>query len=736
MSETPGTPATPAGRRGRFPVALPEFLLLLAASIAGAVAVTWPLATRMNSAILGSGGDALGAIWWIWRAADSGLPLIGETRHVDIGAPFGFAEGNGVNVIWSLVGVPTVAAAEVVGELPAYNLMILFGIASAGVAMYLLVRRLGARPWAAAWAGLVYTVFPWHLEKAQGHGALATIYLFPVLLWAGLLWYERPTRRRALLLGAVNLLLWLVAGYFGVVAAVATLAFVVLSLRRHRAELGTRRALGRAGLAVGAMGLGALLVMVLVRLGAGPASTLPERTDIELTTYGARLHEYLVPSYRNVLVGDEIDGWVVANLHGSNPSESTLFLGYLTLLLAAAFFIVGAARRAYGLEGRFASAVLPWVALVAVACTLPSPVTVAGIETVSPSGVIHALVPSFRVPTRFMPLIIGCLIPAAALMLDWILGAVARRTAGRGVTTRRAAVAGVALAAGTFSFLELSQTPPANVNRVDRVPAEYAALRSVPPGTLAEYPLYSAAAAMNSDYLFWQRIHGRPLLTGGADGTFATAVRDSLVNPADPTTQSVLALLGVTGVVVRQPIAIPPVVVPDDLGPGMVKVAQPGGGAPVWRVAARPAEAFTTFGEGFGPSEIPGPTATARWMGATGEITLFATRAGTYRATFPISSYGPPRAVTFTGTNAGTLTVSSKKVSLAVTLPKGFSRITVTTDPGVQPLPDGRLATVYMSNWRLVRADGAGIDAPRVTAAPITPPADVVRASLPAPGRG
>lgn len=713
-----------------------ELLLAVLAAALGAVLVTWPLALHLNSAILGSGGDALGAVWWIWRAADHGIPLLGETRHTDIGAPFGFAEGNGVNVIWALVGVPTVLAAEVIGELPAYNLMILFGLASAAVAMYLLVRRLGARPWAGAWAGLVYMVFPWHLEKAQGHGALATIYLFPALLWAGLLWYERPTKRRAALLGAVNLLLWLVAGYYGVVGGVGTLALLVLSLHRHSGELGLRRALGRPGLAVGAMAVAAVFTAVLVRLGAGPASTLPDRTDVELSTYGARLHEYLVPSYSNVVLEDDIGRWVLDRMHGSNPSEATLFLGYLTLLLAAGFFLFGRARRAFGLEGRYAAAILPWVALVAVACTLPSPVDVAGAEVTSPSGVIHALVPSFRVPTRFMPLVIGCLIPAAALMLDWLIAAAGRAAAPRGAVARAGAMGAVAVAAGTFSFLELSTNPPANVNRVDRVPAEYAALRSVPRGVLAEYPLYPAAAAMNSDYLFWQRVHGRPLLTGGADDTYATAVRDSLVNPADPTTQRVLALLGVTGAVVRQPIAVPPVVVPDDLGPGMVKVPQPGGGNPVWRVVAEPAEAFAVFEGGFGPAEVPGPRSTARWMGADGLVTLYATVAGTYRAEFPVSSYGPQRAVTFTGTDAATVTLSSQKVVLSVTLPKGFSHVTVTTDPGPQALPDGRMATIYMGNWRLERLTGGGSAGPAVTAAPEAPPADVVQAALPAPSGG
>jgi hypothetical protein len=710
-------------------------VVLLAA--AGAIAVTWPLAAHMNSAILGNGGDAFGAIWWAWRAGELGIPLLGETRYTDIGAPFGFIEGNGANVTWALVGVPLVLAARLVGEVPAYNLIILFSLASAAVAMYLFTRRLGGTPWAGAWAGLVYMVFPWHLEKAQGHSALSTIYLFPALLWAGLLWYERPTPRRAALLGAVNLLLWLMTGYFGIVAAVGTLAILVLSLRRHGQELGLRRTLGHGAAAVSAIIVAAGVAVVLVQLGTGPTSALPQRTEAEVATYGARLSEYLLPSYSNVVLEDDIGSWVIARLHGSNPSEATLFLGYLTLLLAAGFVVSAGARRAYGLEGRFAAAILPGVGLVAVICTLPTPIELAGVEMISPSGVIHALVPSFRVPTRFMPLVIGCLIPAAALMLDWLICAAGRAAAPKGAVARAGAMGAVAVAAGTFSFLELSTNPPANVNRVDRVPPEYAALRSIPQGILAEYPLYPAAAAANSGYLFWQRIHERPLLTGGADDTLATRLRDSLVNPADPTTQSVLALLGVTGAVVRQPIAVPPVVVPDDLGPGMVRVPQPQGGNPVWRVVARPAEAFAVFGGGFGPAEIPDARSTARWMGSDGVVTFYATQPGTYRAEFPVQSWEQERAVRFRGSNSTTVTLlASQSVNLVVALPKGFSQVMVTTDPGPQSLPDGRMATIYMGNWRLRRLATRARLGPIVAAVPQAPPSDVVRAALPAPSRG
>lgn len=708
---------------------LREVLLVVSAHIVGVIVLTWPLARQLNTAILGAGGDALGAISWIWRSTEMGLPYFGETAHLDTGAPFGWREGNGANVVWSLVSFPTVLVAKITGEIPAYNLMILFALASAGVAMYFLVRRLGGGPWAAAWGALVFTVFPWHLEKAQGHGALATIYLFPLLLLVGYWWYEQPSRRRAVGLGLVNLGMWLIAGYFGIVASIGTLALLALAAHRHSRIAGRARAVGAVAMGTGAVVIAAVIVLAAIRAGSGPVAALPTRTDAELSTYGARLSEFLLPSYRNVVVGDELGPDLVGRLHGSNPSESTLTIGWLTLLLALAFVVLRGARRRHALAGSYAGVILPTIAVVGVLCALPSPLSILGTGVTAPSGVIHELVPTFRVPTRFMPLIIGCLIPAAALMLNGIGSWVRTRLARRPAVLRSAAVAGVGLVALALSFAELSTSPPAVITPVGTSPPEYVAAKALPPGILAEYPLVPPAQATNSDYLFWQRVHRRPLLTGAGENTFADTLRDSLVNPATPGTAATLAMLGVGAVIVHPGPPTPGAPIPRQLGPGLEQVAATSTGATVWRVTASPASAFATFSSGFAPAEIPAPRRTAHWMGDTGSITLFARRAGRYEATFTVASYGRERTLRIRGAKEQWQRAGVRgRITLQVELPEGFSRLAMQASPGPQSLPDGRSAALYVDNWLLTQSDARADGRPDVTATAIPAPRDLVAA--------
>ncbi len=709
-----------------------ELLGAFAIATCMAVAVTWPLAVQMNSHILGGGGDSTGAIWWLWRSLHDGLPLLGVSNHLETGAPFGWIEGNGINVSWALVSLPMYLAARVVGDIAAYNLMILGGLVSSGVTMYALVRRLRCGVPTAYWAAGVFIIFPWHLEKSQGHGALATIYLFPLLLWAGLLWYERPSWRRGIALAVLNLLMWLTSGYFGVVAGVGTLTLVIVSFGRHRRAAGWRRALARAGSAVGLLGFAAGVVLALIRLGSGPTGALPVRAGAQLEAYGARFYEFLLPSYRSVFFGDDIGPWLVAHLHGSNPSEASLTLGWTTLLLALGFILLNVGKRRVSLERRFACVVLPVVVLTAVLFALPNPIRMGGLTVMSPSGLVHEIVPSFRVPTRFMPLIMVALVPIAALMLDQLT------TWGRDRMTNRfpsyrflggtvsLTIVGVA---GIVSFVELSTVPPALVTRVDKVPEQYLALARAPKGSVAEYPLVASEQAVNSDYLFWQRVHGRPLVNGAGENTFADAVRDVLVNPRARGTAGTHAMLGTSAIILRPPAPNAVSAPSADPGPGYRLLKRVAGGVGVWEVTASPADALGVFTKGFGRAEIPGPQETARWMGAAGEMIFYATRSGVYRATFDVASFGQRRLLNMQGaTHTASMSIASNAVALAVRLPGGFSRLRFGATPGPQRLPDGRLATMYMTNWSLARVGdgGAGAEPNLLDPTPIASPPSVV----------
>ena len=689
--------------------ALMEAAAVTSSASALAVYLTWPLAAHMRSSILGPGGDSTGAIYWLWRTLDQGYNLLGSTPQTGTGAPFGWIEGNATNVTWALVSLPTYLATRMFGEIAAYNLMILASLVVPSVVMYAFVRRLRAGVVAAGWAALVYMIFPWHIENAQGHGALATIYLFPLLLWAGLLWFERPTVLRAALLGAANLGLWLTTGYYGIVACIATLVIVlIVGVREGRARGWTVAAV-QVGVVSGLLMVAAGVVFVATRLGSGPNGALPIRADSDLQTYGARLHEYFVPSYRSVFFGDDVGAWVVAHLHGSNPSEATLNVGILTTLLATGFILKTVRQPNLSSERRFALGVLPLIVMAGFVFSLPDPIRLGSLSFTAPSRLVHEVVPSFRVPTRMLPLIMTALVALAALMLHDL----AKLSRGAAKRLRRfpklGAAAGVllvGLGAGALSYVELATVPPAVVTSVGNTPGMYAALRKLPAGAIAEYPLASQAEAINSEYLFWQRIHRRPLINGAGPDTFADSVRQTLIDPASPGTAETLSLLGASAITIRPtaPTIDGRPAVAQDPGKGYTLVRRFADGSGVWRVSAKPREAFATFSQGFGASEVGTSRLTSRWMARDGKVVLYATEPGLYKAIFDMASYGVKRTVNIVGSQSALrLSVAANHVVLDLLLPRGFSELELTASPGTQLLPDGRAATIYVSNWNIVR---------------------------------
>ena len=695
----------PAGstRRGYVPIML-EALAALGGSFAVTVLVTWPLVQELGGQIYGLGGDSFGgmASFRLW-ADEVGSHLTGVS-HVDSwGAPFGFDQANGVNVQSAAVFFPAYVVTELVSEIWAYNVVVLSGLTLSGAAMYWLARRIGCGYFAAAWAGLAYIVFPWHLEKAQGHPSLAHLEGFPLLFLALLAWHSRPDIRRALLVAGAVGLLWTTSGYFGLIALVALIVPLGAAAYFDWRRVGWARSLKR----VAVPGIGALvvsgLVYVLASSGAGSDAIAPPRPVGELETYGARWWEFVVPAANSARFGDTVDDWLAARLHGSNFSETSLYLGWLTLALAVAFVVWAIARRgALRPELRYATVAFGGTALVGILFSLPSPVVG---DVPGPSQLIWEVTPQFRVPSRFVALVMTGLVPLAALGLNgvtaWVSG---RLEPGR---LGQLAGAAVCVAAGIVTFVELATSPPAQMTDLDPLPSEYAVVDRLPQGSLAEYPLASTEHGITSDYLFYRRAHGRRLLNGAPPGSFADDIRQTLVDPTTPGTAESLATMGVTGVVVRPntyAFTGGPLAVPSTLGHGYRLLRSTPAGNSVWRVIARPASALAAFGPGFYAAETPAAGSTMRWMGTTGKVQFFASRAGTYRADFSAGTYGRPRVVRIKGRDRSEfvfLTPTQRARSLVLDLPAGRSSVEITARPAAEALPDGRQASAYVSNWRL-----------------------------------
>lgn len=706
-------PAVETGRR--IHVLLAEGALAFGVFTALALLVTWPLVESLGTGILGVvPRDGAGGVAWLWQLeSEGGFHVLGTTAHTLTGAPLGWEGGNALNLQWLLPYYPAHLLVAAVGETAAFNLVVLSGLVLSALAMYALARYLGCVPVVAGWAGLVYMLFPWHLERAYaGHGSLVHIEAFPLLVLVLLHWYRRPTPRRAALVGAVTLAAWLTSAYWGVMAAIGAVAFAAVATAVRA------RASGLRSPATSLVVVTALVAAVPVGLGAvsllgtsDDASPRIERDVADLSRYGARPAELVVPAFRNPFLGLSFEDYYVPRLHGSNISETTLYLGWLTLALGAVGAAVGLRRRRSprGGLGRRETLALLGVGIAGLAFAAPSPLDLRGLTiTATPSWLLWNLVGEVRVPSRFVLLTMTALVPLAALGLQHVWSAAARRWPGP-AGRRLALLAGAA--ALTISLLELF--PPIGlVSRTDRPPDVYAALAGTPEGVLAEYPLVEPGRFETSGYLLWQRFHERPLLNGAGQGSRADDVRRAAIDPNAAGTPSLLALLGVTAVVTHPPLdptvsgAGAPDIAPLSLGSGYELVRRASDGSAVWRVTAPPAPALATLpAESF---EVPRRGADglveSPLREQAGVIELASRSAQDVRLIFSVRSPKDTRLEIAGASGRVTVDVgpSPTRVTVGVALPRGTSELRVAVaDPG------GGTTTVSVSELETERAERA-----------------------------
>ena len=155
-----------------------------------------------------------------------------------------------------------------------------------------------------------------------------------------------------------------------------------------------------------------------------------------------------------------------------------------------------------------------------------------------PSELIWRFVPQFRVP--FYVLLLLCslaLLPLAAFGLEGRVAALPPRQAPgqRRVRWR--------LRSGDGRQLCRARHPPAAGHCRRRVRSSpVRAVRAAPPGALVEYPFVRSDIGVNSEYLFWQRIHELPSarhVRGAGSGR-------RWIDPTSPETASFLPALGVS----------------------------------------------------------------------------------------------------------------------------------------------------------------------------------------------
>jgi O-antigen/teichoic acid export membrane protein len=676
---------------------LPETGLIVLATTAFVCALFWPLVRHLGSTVTGyPGSDATATVAGFWEMRhEGGYHLLGITHHTFSGAPFGWDQSNALNAQVFLAYYPTYLVARVVGDIAAYNLTTIAGFLLSGLAMYLLVRYLRCAPLVAAWAALAFIVFPFHFAHEE-HASLVHVEVLALLLLSLVAVAQRTTWLRLTLVGIANIACWLMSGYFGPMAAVTTIAFTLGATLTVEGRRRVRLLLGSAAIAIAGAGV---LGLAAVASGTNSGAGL-NRAVGDLSIFGIRPTDLLVPPSGNIVLGDRLDSFWAAHAHGANRAEIINYVGWLTILLTV-IWLVFCVRHWSEIRERQRIATAGFTAsLVAgLVFAAPSPVLFFGHKIPMPSRLLFAIVPAFRVLGRWDFMLMAALIPLAALGLQTVWRALAQRRVAF-------AVSAVGLAM-VISFLELALHPAQPRFRSAPPPPEYAAVRETPRGIFADYPL-----GYSDIFRLWQRVHGHPLLNGAPEGTPADAARLMLLDPTQPGTAEALSLLGVTAIGIHPHAHVDAEVLPGNPATdgGYRLVGRFPDGASVWDVVAPAAPAFVTLPGGFATpvrkskGNVVYPFISS---GGVGVIDIAARNAAVVKLVFEaVPPSGSRRVLRIADeTHEQPFTLQGlTRVSVLVQVPRGQSQLLVKTDPAATS-----------------EADAIGISAPRTEKASGSP---------------
>ncbi len=654
-----------------------EVLLALAIYFGFACYFTWPLITHLSHSFYGAAGDPLGTMaFYRELVVHHHNPFLPGTI-TQLAAP------EGQPIPWtrdlaSMPGILTLYLLTVVfGSVPAYGLYALMGYTLTGLATFLLVRRLTHSTWAALIAGWAFAFYPYAIINGQGHDDNIQGWVLVLGVWRMLELMKVPSRRNALLAGAGIVFGMWWTPYFillgGVMYAMAAVASLLVWWRR-----------GKLREVLVPQAITAVIVVVFLGFLVVLATTGPQGNSIGLRqnnvkgfdTYAARPLEYLLPDAHSPLFGSDTAHYLKTHIHGSNPSEATLYLGIT--IIALALFACWAAWRRRLPGGVPAAVLLLGLVVLAALVTSGAPQTrILGVLVPFPSHFIAKATSTWRVYARFVIVVMLGLSVLAGIGLSAL-------AQGRTRSVRMA----IMLIASVVVALDLWARLPERTNTTV-APAVYDAVAREPSGLVASYPL-TPVGQNKYEEIFYRDALNKPMINGYLEGTVEEKRALSLANLANPSTAPRLAALGVRYVILE---STPP-------SYGLPSAGKPGRGfrllyrepfGDAYVVTARPIGPALPFaGEGFG-ADKRSRSGIFNWLEKpSGSIELAGSCAhcrGLLRMT--VKSFDKPRLLVIATASGKVLLRRTVTGPTKLTIPVAFAHSTalrVSASPGPQSI--------------------------------------------------
>jgi hypothetical protein len=354
-----------------------------------------------------------------------------------------------------------------------YNILLLAGIASSGIGMFVLARHLTGSPDAALVSATVFTLVPYRVEHFMHLELQWTIWI-PLTLWAVHRVFERGAIRDGILVGVFLTLQMLSSMYYGAFLGMMVTALVLLlaATEPHRVRA-----------AVVPLGIAALMAGAVAMVYAQPytenARSLGVRDPGDVARFSAHLSSYVTAPAQNWLWG-----WT-SNRIVFEGDELHLFPGLIAVVLAAC-----------ALARKPRSMTWIYVAMTVVAAVLSlgmnAPVYAWLYEHVWVLG-------GFRAPARFS--ILAC----CSLAVLAGLGFSSLQERASQVRVRSALLIAVLVAVG----IECGSMPMYLKDVPRAVPDVYKFLKTLDRSVVLELP-----EELSPYYMYWSTTHWDPLVNG------------------------------------------------------------------------------------------------------------------------------------------------------------------------------------------------------------------------------
>ena len=372
--------------------------------------------------------------------------------------------------VWGLRGV--------LGLVGAWTLFFFLGMVGTGIALFVLLDRLGCGFVPSLFGGYVFAFGTYAMEHAYA-GHLGLVQNWVLVLVVGAMIRLRRTRSlgSGTAAGATVAVAFYSSAYQGLFAIVIVLAFVLPELWRlpSRPDRIRSVALLSSVYYSSLLFLAPILILYVKERAAVQAGTGHGYADVFF--FSARLSSYFVPSPRNPLFH-----WI-HGIHSSDLTEQTLFAGFTTWALAITALVLVRRRNLWlkSTDTRWWTAIALVVLLaISFALSLPPAYRPGGVPIFMPSVFLTAATTYWRDYARFGIVVTLALASLAAFALT----ALSRRPGRRWRLLPLAA-----------SFLVVLELLPGRVGAIDtnQRPQWVNWLAAHPRGIIADYPLTNNA---------------------------------------------------------------------------------------------------------------------------------------------------------------------------------------------------------------------------------------------------